>query len=426
MSALEVERGVGDAAPVAASSAPAPRSRPNAVDLIGMCDDYWRLAQRISATDFVPKAFRGRPESILAALLSGAERGLGPMESLRSVNVIEGRPSLSAEAKRALVLAAGHYIEILETNERRAVVIGRRAGSDRTSPEFIWTIDRARRARLLGKDNWQKYPEAMLLARATSDLCNALFPDVIAGLETAELVQDDLAGEPEPRTRRRTPTIGAPGAPQAAIAPAGPTTAPPAPDATTAPTPAEHVAAEVVEPPAPAPEARSYRHEQTERELASFEQIAADDAAADDDLDEGTPWAPTPDQIPDADARLGRRIHAQIAEAFPGASSAEQDTIRHGLVAVVTRRRAAGPVTSSADLTHAEQLKLSELLTQVRAGESAVAVVADGIELRVGHAGYRYDVTLNPLTVKVTRGTPSSFDLADDGVLPLQGDEGAP
>ena len=163
-----------------------PRGQPVEGDrvrsVVELMPAYIDLASRIANTEFVPGALRRRPEAVLAALMSGAERGLGPLESLRSVHVIDGRPSLSAEAMRALVFAAGHTIEIVETTATRATVIGRRAGSESTSPPFTWTLDRARRARLANKQNWQTYPEAMLLARASAELCRAVFPDVIAGL----------------------------------------------------------------------------------------------------------------------------------------------------------------------------------------------------------------------------------------------------
>jgi hypothetical protein len=398
MSAVEIERAV-EQPPAAA--APAARSRVTGVELIQLCDDYWRLAQRLASTEFVPTSLRRRPEAVLAALLSGAERGLGPMESLRSINVIEGRPNLSAEAKRALVYAAGHHIEILESTAQRCVVIGRRAGSETTSPQFVWTIDRARRARLLQKDNWQKYPEAMLLARATSDLCNALFPDVVAGLETTEIVQDDIGPEPETRTtRRRLPTTT-----QTALQPA-PASTPPVID-----TDATDTLTATSEPP------RSYRSERADMETASganrpgAPMVDAEHGETpydDPDDDNSTPWAPTPNQIPDADPQLAKRIHAEIRNALPDTISPRDiDQIRHGLVLVVTRKRPTGPTTSSNDLSHEEQMRMTELLQRAKAGTATITKAPDNhLELRFH--GYLYDIDVAARTVDVRRVTPAA------------------
>ena len=40
----------------------------------------------------------------------------------------------------------------------------------------------ATRAKLSGKDIWRQYPQRMLQARATSELCDLLFPDASLGL----------------------------------------------------------------------------------------------------------------------------------------------------------------------------------------------------------------------------------------------------
>ena len=52
------------------------------------------LADRISRTEFVPKPMQGRPEAVLAAILTGHELGVGPMVALANIDVIEGRPAI--------------------------------------------------------------------------------------------------------------------------------------------------------------------------------------------------------------------------------------------------------------------------------------------------------------------------------------------
>lgn len=146
-----------------------------------LAPEAWKLACRVAGTEFVPKGLRGKPEAVLACILAGHEAGLSPMTSLRQIYVVDGRPAMAAELMRALVLRAGHELWTEESTSTRAIVCGSRAGSARES-RVAWTEDDARRAGLLGKDNWKKYPRAMLLARATTELCRMIFPDVLAGI----------------------------------------------------------------------------------------------------------------------------------------------------------------------------------------------------------------------------------------------------
>lgn len=148
------------------------------------------LAAQVAGTEFVPKSLRGRPEAVVAAILQGHELGLEPMVSLNRVHVIEGRPTLAAELMRALVQRAGHEIWLEEATNTRVTMGGRRRGEEHAT-RITWTLDDAKRARLDRKDNWAKYPRAMLIARATGELCRLLFADVMAGLSyTTEEVRD--------------------------------------------------------------------------------------------------------------------------------------------------------------------------------------------------------------------------------------------
>ena len=141
----------------------------------------WKVAQKIANTPFVPTAFRGKPESVYAAVLYGEEIGLGPMQSLTQIHVIEGKPSLSPEGMRGLVLKAGHRIDVKVASNDRVVLYGRRSDSG-SEATVEWTLKDAQLAGLAGRGAWKTYPRAMLLARATSELCRMLFADIIAGL----------------------------------------------------------------------------------------------------------------------------------------------------------------------------------------------------------------------------------------------------
>jgi hypothetical protein len=159
-----------------------------------------RLAGRIHHTEFVPKAMRGRPEVVLACILYGQELGIGPMQSLQGVQIIEGTPGAKPELMRSLVMRAGHTFQEVEVSAERVTLYGKRrdTGVDAT---VSWTIAEARAAGLAGKAVWKSYPEDMLYARATSRLCRRIFGDVVKGLVYSPEEAATIGGvewEPDP------------------------------------------------------------------------------------------------------------------------------------------------------------------------------------------------------------------------------------
>lgn len=153
-------------------------------------------AEALAGSAFVPAPYRGKPGDVLAAGLYGQEIGLGISAALSYIHVINGRPTLSAEGMTALVRARGHSIGG-GTTAMAANIRGKRADTG-DEMEVEWTIAMAERAGLLKKagSNWAAYPEAMLWARAVSQLCRMLFPDVLLGLSyTPEEARDFEAVE---------------------------------------------------------------------------------------------------------------------------------------------------------------------------------------------------------------------------------------
>jgi hypothetical protein len=172
------------------------------------------LAKVIAATEFVPKAMRHNPAVITAAILHGDEVGLGPMQSLAKIRMIDGQPTIAAEAQRALILARGHKLWPEEYTTTRVTWAGRRVDDDVTA-RVTWTMDNARTAGLAGRPSWRAYPRAMLSARASAELARAIFADVIGGLLATEELED--AGLPPEAGDAGVAAI-APGSPAAPAA----------------------------------------------------------------------------------------------------------------------------------------------------------------------------------------------------------------
>lgn len=156
-----------------------------------------QIAQSLARTSFVPQSMRGKPHDVTAAILAGQELGLQPMASLRSMDIIQGTPALRAHAMRGLVQSHGHSVQLVESTDNRCIMRGRRAGE--TEWQTVeWTIDRASKLGLLGKDQWKKQPKSMLQARATGEICRLIASDVLYAMPYASEELDGGEGGPMP------------------------------------------------------------------------------------------------------------------------------------------------------------------------------------------------------------------------------------
>jgi hypothetical protein len=178
-----------------------PQRHPEREHLVSPDTDSWTsvlpdvidLARAINDTDFIPAGLRKSVAGTAAAILYGREVGLGPITTLQNTYVVHGKVGVSAEIMRAMVFSAGHQIVFEESTSATCRVRGRRAGSDDWST-VQWTIDDAKRAGLVRKDSgWVTFPRRMLQARASSELCQMVFPDVIHGFVTVEELEDAAA-----------------------------------------------------------------------------------------------------------------------------------------------------------------------------------------------------------------------------------------
>lgn len=153
-----------------------------------------KLAVALCNTDMVPKTYRGKPENGAAAILYGAELGLKPLQSLQQIFVVHGTPAIYARTMSGLLKARGYRFDTIEsTDESVTVTSTSPKGEQETS---TWTIDRAKRAGYTTNPKYQSDPQAMLYAKALSEVSRKLAPDVLLGITyTAEDLQLDAEQE---------------------------------------------------------------------------------------------------------------------------------------------------------------------------------------------------------------------------------------
>lgn len=173
------------------------------------------MSLSLSKASVVAAAFRGNPADVMAVVMAGAELGLLPMQALRGIVMIEGKPTLSADAMAALVMARGdlcEYLRCVKTDATVAVYETKRKGHA-TPTEFTFSIADAERAGLKGKGNWSKYPAAMLRARALSGVARMVYPDVLMGVYDPDELESSgtltPVGSASPAPRASPPSVDA-------------------------------------------------------------------------------------------------------------------------------------------------------------------------------------------------------------------------
>lgn len=168
----------------------------------------YQLAKLLISSGLMPRGIQ-RPEAAFAIIAAGRELGLTAMQSLRSIHIIEGKPTLSADLVAALCKSRPEvckYFRLVESTDRVARYETLRAGEPEPTT-MSFSIEDAQRAGVTGKDNWKKYPAAMLRARCITALARAVYPDLAMG------VYDPDEVVPEPMYAGQAQVITAPAAP---------------------------------------------------------------------------------------------------------------------------------------------------------------------------------------------------------------------
>jgi hypothetical protein len=169
-------------------------------------DESEKLSTTLSKSALLPESLRGKTSDILATLLAGAELGLAPMQAIRGIVIIKGKPSLSADLMGALVKRNSdlcEYLQLVETTATKATYRTKRKGEPEPTT-MSFTLSDAQAAGIAG-DMYRKYPAQMLRARCLASICRAVYPDLCMGLydsDSGELT-DGLPYTPPPAPKEK-------------------------------------------------------------------------------------------------------------------------------------------------------------------------------------------------------------------------------
>lgn len=133
-------------------------------------------------------------DQALALMAIAQAEGYPAALAARDYHVIQGRPTLKADAMLARFQQAGGKVEWHSyTDEKVEATFSHPQGG---SVKVDWTMERAQKAGLHEKDNWRGYPRAMMRARVISEGVRTVWPGVTVGLYTPEEIQDLPENDP--------------------------------------------------------------------------------------------------------------------------------------------------------------------------------------------------------------------------------------
>jgi len=148
----------------------------------------YRTLVKLMAGPTMPVRYRQSNTSAndaLAAVLVGKEMGIGPMEAINSLYLVNGQVAMSGKLMGALVHRAGHAIKVNIKDKSVTATAYRRDPWTHKLEEmgdFTFTEADAKRAKLNEKDTYKAYPKIMWSWRAITSLCRIYFSDVISGI----------------------------------------------------------------------------------------------------------------------------------------------------------------------------------------------------------------------------------------------------
>jgi hypothetical protein len=154
-------------------------------------DEIMRMAETIAKSRLFGVT---QVDQVVALMLMAEAEGRHVASAMQDYSVIQGKPSLKAEAMLARFQQAGGRVKWTCLTDERVSAIFSHAQCDPV--EIDWDMARAKQAQL-ANPMWKKYPRQMLRARVISEGVRTAYPGALGGMYAPEEVIDFEPSRPQ-------------------------------------------------------------------------------------------------------------------------------------------------------------------------------------------------------------------------------------
>lgn len=126
-------------------------------------NDMMQMGDALVRTGFLPDTIKNGAQAA-AVILAGRELGMEPMRALRSITLVKGKVTESADSQLARFKSDGGRAVFKQLDDAAAVLWLRHPNGDEHTESF--TMDDAKRAQLTNSAMYTKFGKAMLRSRA--------------------------------------------------------------------------------------------------------------------------------------------------------------------------------------------------------------------------------------------------------------------
>lgn len=141
-------------------------------------------ARALITSKFFPSSIT-TPEQAIVVKMYGDMLGIPWVAAMNTINVIQGKPTISPQLMIALARRTGQLEDLkIEATDEGATVTVKRKGQSPYTETF--TFADAKKLGLDSKDNYRKQPKTMLKWRAVAAAFRVVFPDAILGFYTPD------------------------------------------------------------------------------------------------------------------------------------------------------------------------------------------------------------------------------------------------